>query len=412
MKSIVILGAGTGGALVANRLARDLSDKVKSGEVAITVLDGARFHEFQPDYLSIAFRGARPKSIRRPIRELILRQVHFVNENCSKIDLDNRFVVAEKSNRQVGFDYIIFALGCMPDPGQIPGLTETNLDFHTSAEASSILYERLSRFSGGKILTGIAGLPYKCPPSPNESTFLIHEFFTKKRIRDRVHLSFLTPYLRPYPAEPISEVIEPLYKERKIETLLGFNVDRVEPAEKKVYSMEGESVGYDELFLVPPHTTPRVIRHTEFSDGDGWIITDKRDLHVKNYRNAFAIGDNTNLPISKAGVESHLEGIVVAKNIAAEIRGSSERYLFTGRFQCSMETGFHQATFVIGTYTKQVQKIHPSFINYVKKKIMSKIYWRAELGQLEWLFKLNFGEDYYEMMQKGITAASAEHLVR
>ena len=133
---------------------------------------------------------------------------------------------------------------------------------------------------------------------------------------------------------------------------------------------------------------------------------------MKDYDYAFAIGDNTNLPISKAGVEAHLEGIVVANNISAEIKGTSERYLFTGRFQCTMETGFHKATFVVGTYEKPVKKIYPSFSNYLKKKIMSKIYWNAELGKLEWLFKLNFGEDYYEVVQGGKTAAPTTHVVQ
>ncbi len=95
---------------------------------------------------------------------------------------------------------------------------------------------------------------------------------------------------------------------------------------------------------------------------------------------------------------THLEGIVVANNISSEIKGMSERYLFTGRFQCTMETGFRKATFVIGTYEKPVKKMYPSFANYIKKKIMSRIYWKSELGKCEWLFKLNFGKDYYDVV--------------
>jgi sulfide:quinone oxidoreductase len=412
LKKIIVIGAGTGGSIVANSLASNLKKEIKKGQIQVTVFDGAKFHEFQPAYLGVAFRGSNKNTIRRSIRSLLHPTINLFNENCIKIDLANKFVIGEKTNQKVNFDYAIIALGCIPDPAQIPGLAEANLDFHTNALASSMVYEHIMKFNCGKIVTGIAGLPYKCPPSPNESTFLLHEFFTKKGIRDKVKLCFITPYLRPYPVETISEVIEPLYKQRNIETILGFNVDNVDPVKKKVYSMEGESVSYDELFLVPPHTTPNVIRKTEFSDNEGWVVVNKRDLHVKDYDYAFAIGDNTNLPISKAGVEAHLEGIVVANNIAAEIKGTSERYLFTGRFQCTLETGFRKATFVIGSYEKPVKKINPSFINYIKKKIMSKIYWQAELGKFEWLFKLNFGKDYYEVIHDGKTAAPAAQIIQ
>ncbi|MDE1862201.1 MAG: FAD-dependent oxidoreductase [Thaumarchaeota archaeon] len=406
MKRIIVIGGGTGGAVVANGLARHLKKEIRKGEVSVTVFDGAKFHEFQPAYLAVAFHGSNENAIRRPTSSLLSSSVRLVDENCSKIDLANKFVVGERSGKRSDFEYAAIAVGCIPDPSQIPGLSEANLDFHTSNHAKKI-FDRISKFQGGKIVTGIAGLPYKCPPSPNESTFLLHEFFTKRGMREKVGLCFITPYLRPYPAEPMSEVIEPLYKERKIETLLGFNVESVDPIRKIVYSMEGESVSYDELFLVPPHITPDVIRRSEFSDSDGWVIANKRDLHVKDYDYAFAIGDNTNLPISKAGVEAHLEGVVVANNIAAEIKGTSERYLFTGRFQCTMETGFRKATFVVGTYDKPVKKIRPSFTNYVQKKIMAKIYWNAELGRCEWLFRMNFGRDYYDTISNGKTAAPA-----
>ena len=404
MNKIVVVGAGTGGAIVANSLADSLKKEIKKGEAQVSILDGKKFHEFQPGYLSVAFRGSDGDSVRQPMTSLLNKRVDFINEYCSNIDLANRHVVLE-SGRKVDFDFAVIAIGCLPDPGQIPGLSEANFDFHTSPERSAKIYERISKFAGGKIVTGIAGLPYKCPPSPNESAFLLHEYFTKKGIRDKIGISFLTPYLRVYPAETISEIIEPLYKERKIETLLGFNVDSVDPKEKKIFSMEGESVNYDQLFLVPPHTTPDVLKKAEFSDDEGWVVVNKKDLHIKDYDYAFAIGDNTNLPISKAGVEAHLEGIVVANNIAAEIKGSSDRFLFTGRFQCTMETGFHKATFVVGTYDKPVRKIYPSFANYIKKKIMSRIYWKAELGKYEWLFKLNFGKDYYDVVHSSGSAA-------
>ncbi|MEM0159112.1 MAG: FAD/NAD(P)-binding oxidoreductase, partial [Thermoplasmataceae archaeon] len=243
--------------------------------------------------------------------------------------------------------------------------------------------------------------PYKCPPSPNESAFMLDEFFTKAGKRSKVSITYLTPYLRLYSAEAINEVIEPIYRKRNIASLTGFNVESVDPDRKEVISMEGDRVKYDALFLVPPHTGSDVVKGEEYADDDGWIKTDKWDLHIKDYDYAFAIGDGTNLPISKAGVEAHLEAVVVSGNIINSISGTSDRYLFTGRLQCSMETGYRQATFVIGTYEKPVEKIYPSFKNYMEKKFMERIYWASLVGKYEWLFKWHFGEDYYKVANKG-----------
>ena len=131
-------------------------------------------------------------------------------------------------------------------------------------------------------------------------------------------------------------------------------------------------------------------------DEDGWVKVDKKDLHITTYDNGFAIGDTTNIPISKAGVEAHLGGIVVANNIVGEITGTGQKYKFTGRTQCSMETGFHKATFVVGTYDRPVEKIEPSTMNYMEKKVMEKIYWGSLHGHYEWLFKYHFKKDYFE----------------
>ena len=60
-----------------------------------------------------------------------------------------------------------------------------------------------------------------------------------------------------------------------------------------------------------------------------------------------------------------------------------------------METGWHQATFVIGTYDTPVQEIKPSMKNYMEKKVMEKIYWSSLGGHYEWLFKYHFKNDYF-----------------
>ena len=396
MKRIAIIGSGAGGLITSSKLAKSLSSQIKNGEVSITLFDKRKEQEFQPGYLEVAFRGTDPSKIRRPVKKLLSNGVNIVYDNCEKVDLANQYVRTEGSNEKIDFDYIIISTGSFPDYDQISGLREANMDFHTSAQNSSLIYQQITKIKSGKIVVGIAGLPYKCPPSPNESAFMLDEHFRKAGIRDKVEITYITPFTRIYSAEPINEVIKPLYEARSIESITTFNTDSVDSDKKEITTLEGETVKYDYLFLTPPHKPAGFLKGSEIADEDGWVKVDKRNLHITSYDNGFAIGDTTNIPISKAGVEAHLEGVVVANNIIEEIKGTQKRYKFTGRTQCSMETGFHKATFVVGTYDTSVEKIAPSRTNYMEKKVMEKIYWGSLHGHYEWLFKYHFKNDYFQ----------------
>ncbi len=396
MKKIAIIGSGAGGLITSSKLAKDLSKQIRNEEVSITIFDRNLEQEFQPGYLEVAFRGTDPAKIIRRVEGLVSPGVKLVYENVEKVDLADRYLQTEGSKEKYGFDYLIISTGSSPDYKQISGLREDNMDFHTDAYNSNLIYQRISKIKSGRIVVGIAGLPYKCPPSPNESAFMLDEYFRKQGLRDNVEITYITPFTRIYSAESINEVIEPIYEKRSIGSVTAFNTDYVDTDRKEINSMEGETLKYDYLFLTPPHKTASFLKGTEFSDEDGWVKVDRRDLHITSYGDSFAIGDTTNLPISKAGVEAHLEGIVVANNIAAEINGMERKYRFTGRTQCSMETGFHKATFVVGTYDKPVEKIEPSTMNYMEKKVMEKIYWGSLHGHYEWLFKYHFKEDYFQ----------------
>ncbi len=396
MKNIAIIGSGAGGLITSSKLAKDLSKEIKNGEVTITLFDKKREQEFQPGYLEVAFRGTDPSKIRRPVKKLVSTGVKMVYDNVEKVDLADRYVKTEGSSEKINYDYIIISTGSSPDYEQIDGLKQANMDFHTDAYNASLIYNRISSIKSGKIVVGIGGLPYKCPPSPNESAFMLDEYFRKRGMRDDVEIVYITPFTRIYSAESINEVIEPMYERRDIESITAFNTDTVDAEKKELTSLEGETLKYDYLFLTPPHKPAGFLKGSEMSDEDGWVKVDKKDLHITTYDNGFAIGDTTNIPISKAGVEAHLEGIVVANNIAAEITGTEQKIKFTGRTQCSMETGFHKATFVVGTYDRPVEKIEPSTMNYMEKKAMEKIYWGSLHGHYEWLFKYHFKKDYFE----------------
>jgi sulfide:quinone oxidoreductase len=341
--------------------------------------------------LHVGFAGQDPAEIVREEGSLVSRSIHLVEEPAERIDLKSQ-VVTLKSGQNLRYDYLIVATGSVPNPKAIPGLGEAALNFHTSPEESKRVWDTIQQFGGGHLIVGIAGVPHKCPPSPNEAAFLIDDYFRKRGIRDKVKLTFLTPYPRPYPAEPMSRVVEPLFKERGIEVVTFFNVESVDPTKKEIYSLEGESQSYDLLILVPPHRGADVVVNSGIGDADGWIPTDKNTMRITGYENAYAIGDATNIPVSKTGVTAHLEAITAANNIASAIRQRRELYKYNGRINCPFEMGSGKAAFVIGSYDMPVKEIHPSRIRYMMKKAFAQFYWRTLSGSLDWLFSLYFGK--------------------
>jgi len=389
--NVVVVGGGSGGTLSANLLSKQLANEIHAGQVRVFLVSGSQNHIFQPGYLHVAFTGQDPAELVREERSLAKRDVRLVEQPAERIDLQAQ-TVALASGERLPYDYLIIATGSVPNPKAIPGLSEAALNFHTSPEESGKIWDAIQQFDGGHVVVGIAGVPHKCPPSPNEAAFLVDDYFTKRGIRDKVKLIFLTPYPRPYPAETMSRVVGPLFQKRGIEVVTFFNVESVDPAKREIYSLEGETVTYDLLLMVPPHRGADVIVRSGIGDADGWIPTDKNTMRISGYENAYAVGDATNIPISKTGVTAHLEAITATNNIVSAIRHRNELSKYNGRIHCPFEMGSGKAAFVIGSYETPVKEIHPTRMRYMMKRGFAKFYWQTLSGNWDWIFDIYFGK--------------------
>jgi sulfide:quinone oxidoreductase len=67
------------------------------------------------------------------------------------------------------------------------GLSEYGIDMSNLAHMKS-LKRKLQEITEGTILVSICDVPYKCPPSPFEISFLIHELLSQRGIRDKVRI--------------------------------------------------------------------------------------------------------------------------------------------------------------------------------------------------------------------------------
>jgi sulfide:quinone oxidoreductase len=339
----------------------------------------------------MAFKGAAPDAYSRDEMGLLKKGVRFIPDPAAKIDLEKRLITT-LGGSQYEYEYLVIATGAEADPGLIPGLREGSVNFHTGPAGSQKTWESVRDLKKGKVGVLIAGVPHKCPPSPDEAVFLLDEHFRQRGVRNDIELTLLTPYPKPYPAEKIAQVVAPLLEEKGIKTIPFFNVDSVDPAAKKVFSLEGDEYGYDVLIAVPPHRGTAVVRESGFGDEEGYVPADRNTMRIKGHDDAFAIGDATNIPVSKSGVVAHLQSKAVAMSISSELEGVSVEYKYNGRINCPMEVGERRAIFVSATYASPPSDQSPSLIKYAMKRGFGALYWSALSGRWEWMMDAYFGQ--------------------
>ena len=375
---VLILGGGSGGTILANSLSPRRFD--------VTVLSGSEGHLFQPGLLYAAFTGSRAPLVRDE-RGLLARHVHFVRDAATRVHLAEQ-VVETAGGERLGYDALVVATGIRTDPSQIPGLAEVAArvgDYHSSVAHARRLWERLDRFRGGTIALGQATAICKCPPSPIEGILLADRLLRARGIRERSRLVFFTPYPRPYPAEPMNRIVEPILKERGIEVRTFFDLDRIDPETGTLTSIEGETVECALPIVVPPFAgAPTVYGPGDPRDENGVVRTDQRTLRVHGTDTAFAIGDATSHPTSKSGVGAHLEAKVVARTLAGRPA------TFAGRTHCPLDVGDGRATFVAGTYDAPVVPSPPSRFKHLMKMAFARVYWLSLRGVLDPVFDVYF----------------------
>jgi len=379
MQRIVILGGGVGGTLTANLLVRRLRRLVRRSDVEITVVDTSGAHVYQPGFMYIAMGGERAERLRKPERSLLDRHVRLVVDEAVRVDEASQTVML-RGGQILPYDHLVLATGCEIVPEAIEHFVEEAHHFYTPAAALR-LREALDHFSGGRIVVGIAGMPYKCPPAPLEVTFLIEAELRERGLREVSDLHFCSPIGRAFTIESVSEMATPILARKGIELHTFFNVESIDPVRKVVQSLEGEELGYDLLILVPPHRgAPFLVESGLAPAPGGWLPTDRHTLRVGGRRNVYALGDATDLPLSKAGSTAHFEAPVVAEGIAAAIahREPAGRHAaYEGNVMCFFEVGDGKGTLLRFDYDHPPKPPAPNAIWHLGKIVFNKTYFHT-----------------------------------
>ena len=119
MKKILILGAGTAGTMVANRLYKLLDME----EWQITLVDPDPVHYYQPGFLLMPFGMYTKKDVVKPKQNFIPPHVRLIQGAVEIIEPDHnqaRLV----DGTLLPYDFLIVATGADIHPEETPGLGE------------------------------------------------------------------------------------------------------------------------------------------------------------------------------------------------------------------------------------------------------------------------------------------------
>ena len=327
---IVILGAGFGGLELSTRLSEVLGDRVR-----VTVIDKSDTFVFGFSKLDVMFGHHTFDEVQLSYRDIARPNVEFCQETVLAIDAGSRRVETDRGVHQA--DILVVALGADLDVDATPGLTEAGHEFY-SREGAAQSRDVLSGFEGGRVVIGVLGGFFKCPPAPYETAFMLHDFLARRGFRDRSSISLLTPMPMPIPISvDVSDAILALGDRRGIEYSHATWIDRLDPDRRVAILRDGNSVPFDLFLAVPVHRAPQVVVDSGLSD-DGWIAVDPSTLATK-FSDIYTVGDVTSAPVPRAGVIAEGEADTVADVLVAEMTGASPPPPFAGTILCHVEMG-------------------------------------------------------------------------
>jgi sulfide:quinone oxidoreductase len=390
-KRLLILGGGTGGTLLANRLRHRLDEE----QLQIEVVDRDDRHVYQPGLLFVPFGLADPGEIVRPRRGQLRRGIGFHQQEIDAVSLgEQRVQLADGSS--LPYDVLVVASGARLLPQETEGMlgagwNESVFTFY-DLDGATKLREALDRFEGGRLVVDIVDMPIKCPVAPIEFAFLADWFLRERGVRDQTEITLATPLDGCFTKPIASKHLTYLLDEKGIEVEVEFSAGEVDGAHGRLVSYDDRELPFDLLVTVPLHGGAAYVERSQgLGDSLGFVPTDPHTLQAHTASDVFAIGDATDLPSSKAGSVTHFEGEVLAENIERFLVGRELVSRFDGHSNCFIETGFGKALLIDFNYDHEpvpgrfptaagpLPLLRESRLNHLGKLMFQWLYWHVLL---------------------------------
>jgi sulfide:quinone oxidoreductase len=360
---IVVLGAGFGGLELTSLLSEEFGDTLD-----LTLIDKSEGFIFGFSKLDVIFGRTTADDVLHRYEDIVKPGVRFVSAEITAIDPVTKHVATTAGDFDA--DVLVVALGADLHPDATPGLVEAGNEFYTIPGAFE-LREVMANFQGGNVVVAVTSTPFKCPPAPSEMSLLVHDLLHDSGVLESSTVTLCMPMPVPIPPSPqASEALLAEFASRGIEwrgqaVVAGLDGDR-----KVVLLRDGGEIPYDLFLGVPVHRAPDVVVAAGLTT-DGWIAVDPRTLATQ-FPGVYAVGDVTSVGTPKAGVFAEGQAIVVAKRLAAELRGEQPEAEYDGHGLCYLEFG-HDSVAKVDVTFEPGQAPHGSMIGPSPELVHDKV---------------------------------------
>lgn len=388
MKDVVVLGGGTAGTMIVNKLRK----KLNKDSWRITIVDQDNDHIYQPGLLLMPFGVYEPEQLVKKRNRFFPTGITFIESEIDRVDTEKNLVTL-KNNQTLKYDYLIIATGTTPRADQTPGMDDPEVwrksvfDFFT-LEGATALKAALEKWEGGKLVVQVCEMPIKCPVAPLEFAFLADAYFEKRKMRDKVEITYVTPLEGAFTKPVSSKQLGSMLQDRNIRLEPDYMIERIDPSTRTIYSMDEREIPFDLLVTIPVNMGADFVARSNMGNELNYVPVDKETFLSKAHKNIFALGDASDIPASKAGSVAHFAVELFVENFADYVVGKEMLHRFDGHANCFIESGHGKGLLIDFNYTTEPLKgkfplailgplplLKESRLNHMGKLAFRWIYW-------------------------------------
>jgi sulfide:quinone oxidoreductase len=327
-------------------MAYELKDQLRRGDTLTVIGQGNRYH-FVPSNPWVAVGWRDRASIEVDMADVMRRRdIRFKPQGAARVHPDENCVELEDGT-SVAYDYLVIATG--PDLAfdEVPGLgpnghTQSICHVDHAVKAKEA-FERFAAAPGPIIVGAVQGA--SCFGPAYEFLFILDTELRKRRIRDRVPMTFVTsePYIGHLGLDGVGDtkgLLESEMRERHVKWITNARVKTIEAGKMQV-----EQVGEDGTvakthdlpfaysMMLPAFRGVSAVRGIEgLTNPRGFILTDKYQRDPA-FPNVFGVGvcvaippiGPTPVPVGVPKTGFMIESMVTAtaQNIGSLLRGKT-----------------------------------------------------------------------------------------
>src|SRR5262245_10847158 len=334
MATILIIGAGFGGVVAAESLAKQISN-----EHRVTLVSRSNNFVFYPDLVRVALGRCEPADISFDLRQTMLdHRVQFIQGEVARINPEERQVKIAHGEfaGKIHYDYLLLALGRRLATEGIKGFFE-HANHLLDVVGALKLGERIKSFRGGVALIG------QCPgarlPVPvYETAFALSRLIEERGLKEKTRITIVSPDSPrlQFGDLDMAVALRNALEEHSINYLPDFQIEQV--TETSVVSTGGDRLDYNLLMLLPPFVGPSAVNGFGITNADGYINVDN-SMRVKGLERVYAVGDCVNFGGPKLGHMAVHQAEVAANNLAREINGKEPDAVYDHEMMMVIDEG-------------------------------------------------------------------------